>query len=82
MVVGPVVGLVAALKLPNPPGNGPGAGQVAAGILVPVAVVALAALATRARPAEALFWAVIAPVVTGGVVLFLMWLAFAVTGGQ
>jgi hypothetical protein len=81
-VVAPSAGIRAATAFPNPPGNGPGVSQVLAGVFVPAAVVALAAFVVRARPAEAAAWALFALVATGGLLVLLMWIVFAATGGQ
>jgi hypothetical protein len=82
IIVAPIAGFRSAAALPNPPGNGPGAGQVVVCVLVPVAVVLLAGLVARVRPAQAALWAFVGLVMTGLAFLFVMWLAFVATGGQ
>jgi hypothetical protein len=82
VIIAPVAAFLSAAALPNPPGNGPGAGQIIIGFLVPVAVVGFAAVITRARPAEAAFWAFMGLAATGGLILLVLWAVFAATGGQ
>ena len=73
LVVGPLAGLWAAATFPNPPGPGPGAGQVLAGVLVPVSVVALTAVAARMRIAQTALAAALSLAVTGGLLALFMW---------
>jgi hypothetical protein len=44
LVAAPIAGIASAASLTNPPGNGPGAGQVLAGVGVPICITFLAAL--------------------------------------
>jgi hypothetical protein len=59
--------------MPNPPGNGPGGGQVVVGIAVPAVLTFLTAAAAGIRSGEAVGWAIAALAATGGLVLFLAW---------
>jgi hypothetical protein len=59
--------------MPNPPGNGPGAGQIAVGVGVPICVTIVAGLAARIRTREAVIWAFASVALTGGLVVLLMY---------
>jgi hypothetical protein len=60
-------------SLPNPPGSGPGAGQVIVGVAVPAILTFLGAAVARIRFREALLWAVASLALTGGLALVLRW---------
>ena len=81
LVVAPVAGLWAGVSMPNPPGNGPGVGQVPVGVLVPVSisVVAARALARTGWP-EAAAWAFASLVATGALLVFLIWAVSFIEG--
>lgn len=81
VVVGSLAGLWAAATLPNPPGNGPGVGQVLAGVLVPVSVVSLTAVAVRVRIAKTALAAGLSLAVTGGLLALFMWAFATLTHG-
>jgi hypothetical protein len=59
--------------MPNPPGNGPGAGQVAVGAAVPICLTFVASVVARIRDLEASIWAIASLLLTGGLILFLMY---------
>ena len=65
LLVAPLFGLVAGGSMPNPPGNGPGDGQLLVGIAVPVGLALLASRVARVRAPEAILWAVTAVAATG-----------------
>ena len=73
VVVAPVAGVMSAGTVPNPAGNGPGAGQVIVGVGVPASVTWIAALIARTRRAEACLWTTASLAVTGALVLLLVW---------
>ena len=74
LIVAPILGAWAANSMPNPPGNGPGAGQVLVGFLVPVAVALAGSMVARVRSLEASLWALASLALTGALVLFLLFL--------
>jgi hypothetical protein len=57
--------------MPNPPGNGPGSGQVVAGVVVPICVALAGSVLAHVRAIEASLWALASVALTGGLVLFL-----------
>jgi hypothetical protein len=59
--------------MPNPPGNGPGSGQVFVGAVVPICVTLGGSVVARMRAVEASFWALASVALTGGLILFLMY---------
>jgi len=71
--VAPALGVWAGGSMPNPPGNGPGAGQVVVGIAVPAVLTFLTTAAASIRSGETVGWAIAALAATGGLVLFLAW---------
>ena len=73
LVVAPVAGVSAAAKLPNPPGTGPGAYQVVAGVAVPLAVTLIAVRAAGLGMGEGVVWVIASLAATGGLVLFIGW---------
>jgi len=73
LVVASILGAWAAGSMPNPPGNGPGSGQVLVGLVVPVCVALAACVLARIRAIEASLWALASAALTGGLVLFLMY---------
>jgi hypothetical protein len=73
LCVAPVIGVWAGGSMPNPPGNGPGSGQVVVGAAVPVTLTFLTAAVAGIRPAKAFAWAVVSLALTGSLVLFLAW---------
>ena len=72
LLVAPVVGLACAGSMSNPPGNGPGPGQVMAGVGIPVSVTCIAALIARMRFSNACLWATASLVMTGALVVLLV----------
>ena len=73
LCVAPVLGVWAGGSMPNPPGNGPGGGQLLVGVAVPVFLTFVLAAVARVRPLEAVAWTVVSLAVTGGLVVFLVW---------
>jgi hypothetical protein len=73
LVVAPILGVWAGGSMPNPPGNGPGSGQVLVGVVVPACVSSAACVLARIRAIEASLWALASVALTGGLVLFLMY---------
>jgi hypothetical protein len=59
--------------MPNPPGNGPGSGQVLAGVVIPICVALAGSVLARVRAIEASLWALTSVALTGGLVLVLMY---------
>jgi hypothetical protein len=59
--------------MPNPPGNGPGPGQVFVGVVVPILVASAGSLLAGIRAVEATIWALASVALTGGLILFLMY---------
>ena len=59
--------------MPNPPGNGPGPGQVLVGVVVPIFVASAGSVLAGIRAVEATIWALPSVAVTGGLILFLMY---------
>jgi hypothetical protein len=72
-VVAPVLGLLAASLVENPPGNGPGALQVVLGAGVPTVLSFGAASLAGARPPAAVLWA-LASLLATGALLFALFL--------
>jgi len=74
ILLAPVLGLVAADKSTNPPGEGPGVLQVILGVGIPAGVAFVVArhVGNRTR-ARALAWSV-ASVAATGVILVLLWI--------
>jgi hypothetical protein len=73
LCIAPVLGVWAGGSLPNPPGNGPGSGQLAVGVAVPTFLTFVMAAVARIRPVEAVRWALVSLALTAGLVLFLAW---------
>jgi hypothetical protein len=73
LLVAPVVGLACAGSMSNPPGNGPGVGQVMAGVVVPVSITCIAALIARMRLVDACLWTTASLVMTGALLVLLVW---------
>jgi hypothetical protein len=73
LTIAPILGVWAGGSMPNPPGNGPGAGQVVVGVVVPLCVVLVAIIALRVGRDEGLLWAFGSVALTGALVLFLAW---------
>jgi hypothetical protein len=73
LVGAPVLGVWAGGSMPNPPGNGPGGGQVVVAVAVPAILAFVSAAVARIRPAGAALWAVASLAPTGGLVLVLLW---------
>lgn len=73
LVVAPVLGVWAGASMPNPPGNGPGLGQLVVGVAVPAALAFVAGRLARVRRFAAVFWIVASLAATGVLVLFLVW---------
>jgi hypothetical protein len=71
LVIAPTLGLWAGGSMPNPPGNGPGTGQLLVGIVLPVLLTSLAAHLLRIRRIEGGVWTVASLAMTG--VLVLVW---------
>lgn len=59
--------------MPNPPGNGPGPGQVFVGVVVPILLASAGSVLAGIRAVEATIWALASVALTGGLVLFLMY---------
>jgi len=59
--------------MPNPPGNGPGSGQVFVGVVVPIGVAVAGSVLAGIRAVEATIWALASVALTGGLVLFVMY---------
>ena len=59
LFVAPALGVWAGGSMPNPPGNGPGGGQVVVGIAVPAVLTFVTAAAAHIRSREAVGWAII-----------------------
>jgi hypothetical protein len=79
LVVAPVAGLWAGGSMPNPPGNGPGIGQVLVGVLIPISVsVGAARIVSRATWMEASVWAFASLVVAGALLVLLLWIASSI----
>jgi hypothetical protein len=79
LIVAPVAGLWAATKMTNPPGNGPGTGQVVVGVLVPISVsVAAARSLGRTGWTEAVAWAFASLVVIGALLALAIWIASSI----
>ena len=79
LIVAPVAGLWAAVSLPNPPGTGPGLGQVVVGVLIPVTVsVGAAKGGARTGWAEAVLWAFASLAVVGVLLLLAFWIASSI----
>jgi hypothetical protein len=57
--------------MPNPPGNGPGSGQVFVGVVIPICVALAGSVLARIRAIEASLWALASVALTGGLVVFL-----------
>jgi hypothetical protein len=57
--------------MPNPPGNGPGSGQVLVGAVVPICVALAGSVLARTRAIEASLWTLASVALTGGLILFL-----------
>jgi hypothetical protein len=73
LVIAPILGVWAGGSMPNPPGNGPGGGQVAVGIAVPTCSTLIASVVARIRALEACIWALASLALTGGLILLLIW---------
>ena len=73
LIVAPILGVWAGGSMPNPPGVGPGWGQLVVGAVVPAALTFAAAVRVRAGRLEAGLWSVGSLAATGGLVLFLVW---------
>jgi hypothetical protein len=73
LLVAPILGVVAASAMPNPPGNGPGGWQVVFGVAVPVLLTRAAASVARVTRIHALMLAVSSVAATGALVLLLVW---------
>ena len=73
LIIAPAIGVWAGGSMPNPPGNGPGVGQVAVGVVVPAALAFFASRLARVGRLEATIWMVASLAATGGFVLFLIW---------
>jgi hypothetical protein len=74
LVVAPILGVWAGGSMPNPPGNGPGPGQVLVGIVVPILVASAGSVLAGIRAVEATIWALASVALTGGLIVFLMYL--------
>ncbi len=77
LVAAPILGVWAGGSMANPPGNGPGVGQVVVGIGVPLCVALAATIASRIRGAERLLWAFGSVALTGALVLVAAWVVHA-----
>jgi hypothetical protein len=73
LIVAPILGVWAGGSMPNPPGNGPGSGQVFVGVVVPICVALAGSILARIRAIEASLWALVSVALTGGLILFLMY---------
>jgi hypothetical protein len=73
LIIAPILGVWAGGSMPNPPGNGPGAGQVVVGVTVPMCLTFVASVVARIRALEASIWAIASVLLTGGLILFLMY---------
>ena len=73
LIISPILGIWAGGSMPNPPGNGPGATQVAVGVAVPICLTFFASVAARIRALESSIWALASFALTGGLILFLMY---------
>ena len=73
LVIAPVAGVSTAAKLPNPPGTGPGAYQVVAGVACPLVVTGVAVRAAGLSMGEGALWVIASLAATGGLVLFIGW---------
>lgn len=73
LVIAPILGIWAGGSMPNPPGNGPGEGQLLVGVAVPVFLTSIVALVARIGRVEAALWATASLVLTGGLVLVVVW---------
>jgi hypothetical protein len=73
LIVAPILGVWAGASMPNPPGNGPGSGQVFVGVVVPICVALAGSVLARIRAVEATIWALASVALTGGIILFLMY---------
>jgi hypothetical protein len=73
LIISPALGIWAGGSMPNPPGNGPGAGQVAVGVAVPICLTFFASLVARIRALETSIWALASVALTGALILFLMY---------
>lgn len=71
LIVAPILGGWAGGSMPNPPGNGPGSGQVLVGAVVPICVALAGSVLARTRAIEASLWALASVALTGGLVFFL-----------
>jgi hypothetical protein len=60
--------------MPNPAGNGPGSGQVLVGVAIPICVALAGSVLARVRAIEASLWALASVALTGGFIVFLMYL--------
>jgi hypothetical protein len=49
LIISPILGVWAGGSMPNPPGNRPGAGQVAVGVAVPICLTFFASVVARTR---------------------------------
>jgi hypothetical protein len=73
LIVAPILGVWAGGSMPNPPGNGPGSGQVFVGVVIPICVALAGSVLARIRAIEASLWALASVALTGGLILFLMY---------
>jgi hypothetical protein len=73
LIIAPILGIWAGVSMTNPPGNGPGSRQVLVGGLVPICVAIAGSALARIRALEASIWALASAAVTGGLILFLMY---------
>jgi hypothetical protein len=81
LVIAPIAGVVTAGSMPNPPGNGPGIGQVILGVLVPISLSTLVARGVaRTKWFEAAVWAFVALIVTGVLVVALIVIVSSIEG--
>ena len=73
LVIAPVAAIWAAGKLPNPPGTGPGAGQVVVGVAVPLVLTLVPVRAAGLGRVEGVAWVIASLAATGALVLFILW---------
>jgi hypothetical protein len=73
LIIAPILGIWAGVSMSNPPGDGPGSGQVLVGGIVPICVALAGSALARIRALEASIWALASIASTGALILFLMY---------
>jgi hypothetical protein len=73
LIVAPILGVWAGGSMPNPPGDGPGLGQIFVGVVVPICVTLGGSVLAHIRAVEASIWALASVALTGALILFLMY---------